>query len=104
MRPTNNPEIARTLVLSTAHVPGNLARSEKLDLESEDFFVPVEANEFGWTVFACMESAFEYIEDAPREHWFKPVLMVALENNCDRVQFDGAANVLEGLPTFDWED
>lgn len=98
----NTPEISRTLVLSTAHVPGHLAKSVALDLQQDDFYVPVDQYTQGWTCHVCMETIFEFVESTPREHWFKPVLMVALENKCDRVQFDCDAYVLEGLETYEW--
>lgn len=99
---TTTPEIARTLVLSTGHVPAHLANSEHLGLQRDEFFLAVDKQECGWTVYTDIESVMDFIEDTERTHWFKEVLLVALTHNCDRVQFDAHANELKGLRTYEW--
>jgi hypothetical protein len=81
--PSDNVE--NSLTISTAHVP-----SPSPDFGRER----VVEHDYGWIVFVSLEG------DAPS--WLRPILSLAIENECTIVNFDQAATELDNLRTYDW--
>lgn len=80
--------VKNMLDLSTAHMPGQDAKFGELR---------VVKHEFGWIVFVGQD---ESLLDEPR--WIIPIMDFAREHECILVNFDQDADVVDGLPTWEW--
>ena len=92
------PEIERTLVLSTAHVPERLLRANELDLRHWRW----EGHEHGFTVFLSAKQDAEQ----PEVPWFEEVLPKARKLGCYYINFDSDGISTPGYPNYDkdsWE-
>lgn len=97
----SNLEIAKMLVLSTAHV--SLETASKLprghaDMEEDDLdWGPTFARENGWVFYVGTLSHFE---EAPRELF--EALLFAHQQGCQWLMFDNDGPTIDNLPTYEW--
>jgi hypothetical protein len=89
------PEIERTLVLSTAHVPARLLRANKLDLRHWR----CQGHEHGFTVFLASKQDHEQ----PEVPWFQEVLPKARKMGCYYLNFDSDGSITPGFPIYEEE-
>lgn len=123
------PEIDKTLVLSTAHVPGlsrtddGRALHETPDLDvSADHEIRVSPHAYGWDVVLTVtledHGDLGLLTETGRDPyvpaWMKPAILLALSCGCRRISYDRDARPASSvavvaypgrtfsLPAYDW--
>lgn len=90
-------EIARSLVISTAHVPQVLA--QRMD-DGKPIGTPYDNLGYGWRVYVPSES--EPFDDDCAAAALRPLMTLARENDCRWIVFDSDGDQIEGFETFEW--
>ena len=85
-------EVHRMLTLSTAHVPKDVAN--QLDREADEFVIVYQKSSYGWFIPIGPNLAYPLV--------LKPIIDFATKHDCTWLMFDNAADVIEGLPTYEW--
>lgn len=98
-------EIRRSLVLSTAHIPPDLAADFAVaaaeDPERAYTLFGLESVQFGYQMFVDSQ------EDHPptlRTFQLGPAFDTAKKHRCNYLVFDQDGPKVSGLPVFDWDD
>ncbi|NKX37329.1 hypothetical protein HGG70_05195 [Rhodobacteraceae bacterium R_SAG4] len=87
--------IERILVLSTAHMS---EEESKLFEETQHMLIPAFKRDEGF-IFHTSTVGICYDKLSPG--WAQ-IYQIATERNCAWIMFDRDADVIDGIPTFDW--
>lgn len=90
------PNIEKVLVLSTAHIPAEVALRQDVLWKDAPEAPRTCGHEHGWIVFLVIA------DDRPVPEWFRPIRDIAVAADCSLVDFDSTGQLLDGVPTYDW--
>jgi hypothetical protein len=93
-------EIRRFVVISTAHVSETTARRLDNTPAKEWPCAGGPYGEYGWLVYVHDENAGVGRDAIPTDLF--EAMCWARKQGCDYVLFDCDADMIEGLPTYDW--
>ena len=96
-------EITKMLTISTAHISRDTARklSDRAYCQQMDTAV-FEKDRYGWWVYcnSVLEDDLGGREWVPDDLW--RCMELANKNSCEWLCLDSDAQIIEGLPVYDW--
>lgn len=90
--------LRKFLELCTAHLPEDVAKQINQGLFPK---TPAYTNEYGW-VFHVPESVQDCRDMGVTDAAFLQIMAFAIFMDADYVMFDGAVELVDWLPVYDW--
>ena len=96
--PADELEIARMLVLSTAHMSPRTAHHWMPHCSWSVF----NKGDYGWFMYVCDDTGITEADGVPLE--IRSALHVARREGCHWIMWDRDGPVIDELPEYDWDD